>query len=112
MIKQVDPQLRKELEKAEHVSDIWGVAIEKNHMGKRLLGKMMQLNEQLAIEQNYKYSFCYGTNFKTQKSLQRLGYRPIAKADATKFLTEGIRIFSEVDEEQKYPSLWLKPLVS
>lgn len=92
--------------------DMWGVAIHTKHAGKKLLSKMIMMNEKLAIKQNYRYSFCYGSNFKTRRSLEKLGYQLIAQTDATQYEVDGVRYFSEIEEEQRYPSLWLKPLPS
>jgi hypothetical protein len=47
------------------VMDIWGVAIKKEHMGKRLLHKMMIVNENLGAAKGYKYAASFATNFKT-----------------------------------------------
>lgn len=47
------------------VMDIWGVAIKKNHTGKKLLHKMMIANEYLGALKGYKHSFVYATSYKT-----------------------------------------------
>ena len=47
MLAQVEPQYQPILSQTGVVMDIWGVAIKKEHTGKRLLHKMMSLNEKL-----------------------------------------------------------------
>lgn len=49
MLAQVEPQYQPILSQTGVVMDIWGVAIKKEHMGKRLLHKMMSLNEKLGV---------------------------------------------------------------
>lgn len=73
------------LNKQGHVLDIWGVAIKKQHMGKRLLHKMMHLNEELGLEAGYRYSFSYASNFKTGIGLKKQHFHKIAEANAKEF---------------------------
>ena len=47
MLAKVEPKYQPILAQMGVVMDIWGVAIKKEHMGKRLLHKMMSLNERL-----------------------------------------------------------------
>ena len=47
MLAKVEPKYQPILAQTGVVMDIWGVAIKKEHMGKRLLHKMMSLNEKL-----------------------------------------------------------------
>ena len=45
--------------------DLWLVCLKDEHQGKRLLHKMIKGNQILAKQKNFKYGFCYATNFKT-----------------------------------------------
>jgi hypothetical protein len=69
MISQTDEKLQPVLSQKGVLMDIWGVAIKKNHHGKRILGKMMGINLLLGLDAGYAYSFVYASNFKTALSL-------------------------------------------
>jgi hypothetical protein len=74
MIARTAPEVQEILKQNGLALDIWGVAIKKEHMGKRLLHKMMIGNEFLGKKQGYKYGFSYACNFKTGIALQKLNY--------------------------------------
>jgi hypothetical protein len=75
------------------VMDIWGVAIKKDHMGKRLLHKMMRFNENFGAAKGFQYSFSYASNFKTEVALGKQNYEKIASFDSTLFEIEGVQYF-------------------
>ena len=62
--------------------DILAVAIDRKHMGKKLLHKMMKGNEALAIKKGYQFMFCFASNFKTGIALSKLNYLKIAEMDS------------------------------
>ena len=90
--------------------DIWGVALKKEHMGKRLLHKMMAANQILGRQKGFKYGFCYASNFKTGKALSKLEYEKVAEMNALQYVENGNKPFSLIDELYKNPSLWMKKL--
>jgi len=63
--------------------DLWGVAIKKEYVGKKLFHKLMKANEMLALFNGYKHAFCYSSNVKLANSLQELKYNKIAEIDAS-----------------------------
>lgn len=90
--------------------DIWGVAIKKEHFGKRILGKMIEANIVLGKKAGYKYAFSYASNFKTGKSLARHAFTKIADVDVRDFKVDGICPFRLVNKDQERPSIWLRKL--
>lgn len=93
MLSLADAKIQPILAQRGLVMDIWGVALKKQHMGKRLLHKMMDANEYLGEKAGYEYSFCYASNFKTGISLKKLHFHKIAEANAANFHTFGVRPF-------------------
>lgn len=85
MLEAVDPNLKPLLNRKNTVMDIWGVAIKKAHMGRRLLHKMMHLNDILGSKVGFTHSFSYASNFKTGVALKKEGFVPISSIDASKF---------------------------
>lgn len=94
MINRVKPQYQGLLREKGVVMDIWAVAIKKEHMGKRLLHKMMIANETLGIKQGYQYGFSYACNFKTGIALTKLNYEKISEMESTEFEFMGVKPFS------------------
>lgn len=74
MMEMADPTYKPLLSQTGVVMDIWGAALKKQHMGKKLLHKMFQLNEALGAIKGYQYSFSYASNFKTEVGLKKLSY--------------------------------------
>lgn len=112
MISKADEKLQPILSQSGVLMDIWGVAIKRNHFGKRILSKMMGGNLLLGQEAGFAYSFCYASNFKTALSLSRLHFHKISDADARSFEAFGVHPFEKIDEPQSRPSLWIKKLDS
>jgi len=77
--------------------DIWGVALKKEHMGKRLLHKMMIGNETLGIRQGFRYGFSYASNFKTGIALSKLNYEKISEIECKEFDYLGVKPFELVE---------------
>ena len=77
----VDPKYQEILAQKGVVMDIWGVAIKKEHMGKRILHRMMSLNEKLGAEK-YQYFFVYACNFKTGVACTKRKFEKISSIDA------------------------------
>ena len=90
--------------------DIWGVALHQDYMGKRLLYQMMIANEVLGLQFGYKYTFCYCSNWKTTKALEKIDYELVSDVDAKQFVLHGQKYFQHLDPEHPYTSLWMKPL--
>lgn len=65
--------------------DIWGAALKKNYMGKRLLHKMFCGNLSLGREAGFEYSFVYASNIKTEIGLKKLNFHKIAQTNAAEF---------------------------
>lgn len=85
MISLADAKIQPILTQRGLVLDIWGVALKKNHMGKRLLHKMMNENERLGRKAGFEYSFCFATNFKTGVALKKQHFHKIGEINAANF---------------------------
>ena len=73
--------------------DIWGVALKKEHTGKKLLNKMVLGNETLGIKQGFKYGFSYASNFKTGIARSKQKYAKISEIDCKEFEFLGVKPF-------------------
>jgi hypothetical protein len=51
-------------------------------MGKRLLHKMIKIDESLGTAKGYQYAFSYATNFKTGIALSKENYEKVASLNA------------------------------
>ena len=92
------------------IMDIWGVAIKDKHMGKQLLHKMMKINELFGFLKGYRYAFCYASNFKTGKALEKVSFEKISEFDASIFECDGTKYFEKIEHLSKHPSLWMKKI--
>lgn len=54
--------------------DQWFYFIKEEYQGRGLLRKMVAASEYLAGLQNYQYSVCWASNYKTAKTMKKLGY--------------------------------------
>ena len=81
-MKKIKGEYEKVITEKGVVMDIWGVALHKDYMGKRLLYQMMIANEVLGLEFGYKYTFCYCTNWKTTKALEKIDYVLVSDVNA------------------------------
>jgi len=62
------------LDDKKMTADLWGVAINKEYMGKGYNARMMELCEKFAQKQGYSYAFCYACNHKTSRSLVKVNF--------------------------------------
>jgi hypothetical protein len=92
------------------VMDVWGVALKKEHMGKKLLNKMIKGNDILGKRKGYQYGFSYASNFKTGIALSKVNYSKVSEIECREFEYRNVRPFALIEEEQRRPSLWLKKL--
>jgi hypothetical protein len=90
--------------------EIWGVAISKGHTGKRLLSKMVKENEELAKAKGFAFAFCYCSNVKTAVGVSKLDFEKVRECDSLSFEFNGAQPFSEIEEEHRYSSIWLKKI--
>ena len=91
--------------------DVWGVAIKKEQMGKKLLHQMAKGNEILAQRKGMKYAFSYDCNMKTGVALIKLSYEKISQLDAREYEFNNNKPFALVDDANRYPCLWWKKLI-
>jgi hypothetical protein len=75
------------------VMDIWGAALKRHHMGKKLMHKMMLANQILGTLKGYQYSFVYASSYKTEVALNKLQYEKISSFNAAEFEVDGVRCF-------------------
>ena len=110
MIEKLEPNHKEALGKVGKVYEIWGGAVVPEYLGKRILEKLIDFTDQLAVKKGFEYAYGYSVNAKSARSIKRRGYDQIAEGDAVSFETEGVRPFEFVEELHRHPSLWLKTL--
>lgn len=54
--------------------NIGSIAIDRNYAGKGLLYKGIKSTEDLAKLKGYTYVYCFATNFRSAKGLQKAGF--------------------------------------
>ena len=111
--KQVDklsPEIKELLNKKGSTVDVYGVAIKAGHTGKGLLSKMMNASCQLAQEKGFKHAFCFAVNSRTAAGCKRSGFDQVGQYDCREQEYQGIRVFSEIAEEEKWSNIWFKKL--
>ena len=78
--------------------DIWGVAIDKAYTGRKLLFKMIKINEDMARAKGITKGFCYAVNFKTTRALVKIDYKMVADVDSSKVdVGDGVVLFKMVE---------------
>jgi hypothetical protein len=77
---------------------LWGGSLRDEHMGRRLLHKMMYCNEYLGYLQNYHYAFSWASNLKSGVAFKKLNYAKISEVNAKEFEVNGVRFFDRIDE--------------
>ena len=108
----VDPELKKALTtEAAKTIDIWGVAIDKAYTGRKLLFKMMKINEDMARAKGITKGFCYAVNYKTTRALVKIDYKLAAEVDSSKVdVGDGVVPFKLIEDPHRLPSIWMKDL--
>jgi hypothetical protein len=70
--------------------------VKAGYTGKRLINKLIVASDEAASKQNFDYSVCWATNFKTGRSMKRLNYTKISEMNVKEFIYKAVQYFEEV----------------
>jgi hypothetical protein len=72
---------------------IWGIALNREHMGKQLLHKMILTNAYFGALKQYSNLIAFASNFKTTVALQKLNFEKISQVDPASLSLNGVEYF-------------------
>ena len=106
---ETDPQYHKYLlDKSLPIVDHWGGVMKEAYLGHNLYHKLRSASVYAAHQANYRYAFGWTSNFKSAKTLRKLGYQEIAEYDVKLYEQAGKKIYSNIQEEQRISRFWFK----
>lgn len=109
MFAETDPQYQKYLlDKSLPIVDHWGGVMKESYLGQNFYHKLRSASVYAAHQANYRYAFGWTSNFKSAKTLRKLGYQEIVEYDVKNYEQGGKKIFANIEEEQRLSKFWFK----
>lgn len=109
MFAETDPQYQRYLlDKSLPIVDHWGGVMKDEYLGQNFYHKLRSASVYAAHQANYRYAFGWTSNFKSAKTLKKLGYQEIVEYNVKHYEQEGKKIYWNIEAEQEVSRFWFK----
>lgn len=72
---------------------------------------MRKFHRSLPVFNKYQYFYSFASNFKSVQACKNANYQILATLDIKEFKIDGVKYFENIEEENRYVSIFLRPSV-